>query len=63
MMILESLARFFSYLAGKRSEVQAMDVKDVVMVEVERYHFKNPRPIVAKLNRIRKMNGLIGGEP
>ena len=30
-----------------------------ICVEVERYHFKNKKSIVRKLNRLRKLNGLI----
>lgn len=32
---------------------------DEMMVEVEVYRFKNPRPILAKLNRVRRMNDLM----
>lgn len=33
---------------------------DEMMIEVELYRFENPLPILAKLNRVRKMNHLLG---
>ena len=33
---------------------------DGLQVEVEQYHFRNTRKIVRRLNRVRRLNGLIG---
>ena len=35
---------------------------DGLFVEVEQYHFRNPTKIVRRLNRVRKLNGLIGNQ-
>ena len=32
---------------------------DGITVEVEQYHFKNPAKIIRRLNRVRRLNGLI----
>lgn len=53
-----------SYLAyegngrlGALQEVFAPE--DGVEIEVELYHFRNPRKIVRRLNRLRRMNGIL----
>jgi hypothetical protein len=33
---------------------------DGLQVEVEQYHFRNTRKIVRRLNRVRRLNGLVG---
>jgi len=35
---------------------------DGMTVEVERYHFRNPAKIVRRLDRVRRMNGLMEGD-
>ena len=33
---------------------------DGIKVEVEQYHFRNTRKIIRRLNRVRRLNGLLG---
>lgn len=33
--------------------------REDLLVEVQQYHFRNKRPIIRKLNQLRKLNGLI----
>lgn len=37
----------------------AFTSSDTIPVEVEEYHFKNPRKIIRRMNRVRRLNGLI----
>lgn len=53
-----------SYLAyegnGRLAALQQVFGRDgAVEIEVELYHFRNPRKIVRRLNRVRRLNGLI----
>jgi hypothetical protein len=53
-----------SYLAfegnGRIAAMQAVfDPKDGVVVEVELYEFRNPKKIIRRLDRVRRMNGLL----
>lgn len=38
---------------------EVFDTEDGMSVEIELYHFRNPTPIVRRLDRVRRMNGLI----
>ncbi|MCK4881716.1 MAG: hypothetical protein KAS92_01685 [Candidatus Omnitrophica bacterium] len=33
--------------------------REDILVEIEEYHFRNKKDIIRKLNRLRKLNGLI----
>jgi hypothetical protein len=37
----------------------AFTFSDAVQVEVEEYHFKNPKKIIRRMNRVRRLNGLL----
>ena len=45
---------------GRVAAMQAVFTpEDGLLVEVERYLFRNPRKIVRRLNRVRRLNGLL----
>jgi hypothetical protein len=53
-----------SYLAfegnGRLAAMQRVfQAEDDMQIEVQRYHFRNPRTIVRRLNRVRRLNGLL----
>jgi hypothetical protein len=53
-----------SYLAfegnGRIEAMQAVfSLEDDLLVEVEEYRFRNPRKVIRRLNRVRKLNGLL----
>ncbi len=38
---------------------QVFRPEDEMLVEVEQYHFRNPRKIIRRLDRVRRLNGLL----
>jgi hypothetical protein len=41
---------------------QVFSPEENLAVEVEQYHFRNPRKIIKRLNRVRRLNGLLEAE-
>ena len=45
---------------GRLAAMQRVfEAADGITVEVEQYHFNNPSKIIRRLNRVRRLNGLI----
>jgi len=49
---------------GRIAAMQAVfKPEDGMAVEIELYCFRNPKPIIRRLDRVRRMNGLLGKQP
>lgn len=62
-VVLESPSRYLAFEGnGRIAALQtAFGLEDKVLVEAERYVFRNSARIVRRLNRVRRMNGLYPG--
>lgn len=60
-VVQENADSFLAFEGNGRVAAMQMVFKpsDAVSVEVEQYLFKNPRKVLRRLNRVRRMNGLL----